>query len=315
MKHRYMAALLAAFLLLGVSGCGSKPSSITPPDQIPATEAFTAEFAEPETESTDASEETGSTADETAADTTSGSATTTTAAAAAAGTPPAQLADGTPEPVTIAVTIDPKTLESHPDSADDDQMGNEAVPPAAEATQEITLPDKPAVTVAVPAVTAAASTSKLAVRGGSAQGKLQISIPTAEVTVDQLKANDYKVDLLISLDKNPGITYSEWGLNLDRHCTYTADSKGLPIQTIYSISDKHHFLWTAWTSGLTATDETGGMLTLHVTLPRDAKSGSSYPVTYADTSLKPAPHIWQSNDSNWVASGEVGWVSGGVVVK
>ena len=57
------------------------------------------------------------------------------------------------------------------------------------------------------------------------------------------------------------------------------------------------------------------MLTLHVKLPRDARSGTAYPVTYADTSLQPAAHIWQDADSNWASAGEIGWVNGGVIVK
>lgn len=304
MKHRYTAALLAAFLLLGVCGCGSKPVTLneTAPSsaaEIPA--ESTAESAAPEIS--------GTAGAETASDGAVISTETATAASAAAGSAPAHLSDGEPQAVAQEETVDPGKIAEPPAGADDDQIGELHEDPAA-----TSMADKPAATAPTDPPKAA-SDSKLATRGGASAGKLQIGIQTVEVTPEQLKSNDYTVDLLVSLDKNPGITYSEWGLHLDKRCSYTADSDGLPIETIYSISDTEHFLWTAWTSGSNVTSKTGGMLTLHVKLPRDAKSGTSYPVTYADTSLQPAPHIWQSADNNWVISKQVSWVNGGVVVK
>jgi hypothetical protein len=271
---------------------------------------MTESFSESASESSDLTEESSAASAE---DSTADSSTVaTTAESAAAGSAPAQLGDGAPQPVTAAETVDPAKIIEPPAGADDDQMGE--LRTTATTSPVPTNADKPAVT-APAADKPAVSGGKLATKGGATSGKLQIIIPTAEVTVDQLKANDYTVDLLITLDQNPGITYSEWGLHLDKRCTYTADSDDLPIGTIFSIGDSGDFLWTAWTSGSLVTKTTGAMLKLHVKLPRDAKAGSSYAVTYADMSLQPAPHIWQNDDNNWVNSSEVGWTNGGVIVK
>lgn len=310
MKHRYTAVLLASLLLLGAAGCSSKPSTMTPPDQSPVTESFpeVSEITE------DPAEETASTGtSDGTEDADTDAAETTTTAAAVAGSAPAQLGTDAPQPVTQAQTVDPAKIVEPPSGADDDQMGELKSEPAATAAPSNA--DKPAATAPTAAPKPASSASQLATKGGAASGKLQITIPTVEVTAEELKANDYTVDLLITLDKNPGITYSEWGLHLDSNCTYTADTDGLPIDTVYSISDSSHFMWTAWTSGSVTTKKTGGMLRLHAKLPRDAKSGSTYPVTYADMSLQPAAHIWQDGGSNWVSSKSVGWTNGGVVVK
>ncbi len=307
MKHRYTAVLLACMLLLG--GCGSAPSTIEQPQQTPVTETLAETTAE--SESAGESSETESTGASTEADDT----TETAATAATVASAPVQAVSGDPQPVTAAETVDPSRIVEPPaGGADDDQLGELHLTEDTTAAAPV-REDKPAATVPENKPAQSASDSKLATKGGAASGKLQVSVQTAEVTLDQLKASDYTVDLLVSLDKNPGITYSEWGLKLDSRCTYTADSKNLPIETIHSISDENHFIWTAWTSGLSVTTETGGILTLHVKLPRDAKSGSAYPVTYADTSLQPAPHIWQTSEDNWVTAKQVGWTNGGVIVK
>ena len=311
MKHRYTAAILAALLLLGASGCSSKPNTVTPTEQGVFTETQPdgeTNFASDSAADTESSESTESTAEGSTDDT---AASGTTVASAAAVTAPVQIdGNGAPQPATLMPTIDPNLISTDPGSADDDQMGEynpETIPE--------TIADKSVTTVPSTKANEKTPVSKLATTGGTSGGKLQISVPTVEVSADQLKSQDYTVDLLITLDKNPGISYSEWGLQLDKRCTYTADTDGLPIDTVFFINDSSNFLWTAWTSGSKETSKTGGILKLHVKLPRDAKSGTSYPITYADTSLQPAPHVWQGSESNWVSSKEIGWTNGGVIVK
>lgn len=310
MIRRYTAVLLASLLLLGASGCSSRPSTMPLNDQAPVTETLPGSAGEPDTDTG-----TGESTESIAADSTDGTVSTDTAAAsAAAATAPVQLSGSDePQPATLMPTVDPNLVSTHPGSADDDQMGSYD-PQSATAPAE-TIADKTAATAPANKATEKAASGKLATKGGASGGKLQISVQTVEVDADQLKSKDYTVDLLITLDKNPGITYSEWGLQLDKRCTYTADTDDLPIDTVFFINDASTFLWTAWTSGSKVTSKTGGILKLHVKLPRDAKSGSSYPITYADTSLQPAPHIWQNSDDDWVSSKEVGWINGGVIVK
>lgn len=211
-------------------------------------------------------------------------------------------ADGTDTADTNAdapVNADGETQPVTP-SADDDQEGEYGTAPVSADSKANA--DAPAPDAAKP-------------KADNASAKLHVTIETVDVSLDELKAQDYTVPLVVTLDKNPGITYSEWGLKLDSRCTYTTDSKGLDFSTVSFINDEKHFLWTAWTSGAQVTDYDGSLLKLNVKLPMDAKSGDSYQIAYADVSLADAAHIWVGGDNDWVKSGQVGWTDGGVNVK
>ncbi len=137
---------------------------------------------------------------------------------------------------------------------------------------------------------------------------MQITIESKELSMETLQAQDYTVELYVTLDKNSGVTYSEWGISFDERLTVTANSKGLPFNTVSSVNDEKHFLWTAWASA-SVDDTTGELLQLVVTLPEDARAGDSYAFTYADVSAADKPHVWQG-DKNWVEENEVSWTNG-----
>ncbi len=142
---------------------------------------------------------------------------------------------------------------------------------------------------------------------------LHVTVETVEISVDTLKEQDYTVPVMVTLDKNPGITYFEWGLNIDSKCTFTATSDGLPFNTVSALNEENHFLWTAWIS-TTNVESTGEMLQVDVKLPMDAAPGSTYPITYADTSFADKPHVWSNSDNDYVAAAQVGWTDGGITV-
>lgn len=143
--------------------------------------------------------------------------------------------------------------------------------------------------------------------------KLHITVESVDVTVDELKANDYQVLLTVDLDKNPGFTSAQWGLQFEKNCTSIKGSNtGMIVGTVHAVNDDTHFLWTAW-AGTESTD-TGGLLKVGVTLPRDAKPGNTYTVTYADTSATGAAHQWKSTNANWVEEDAVGWTDGVITV-
>lgn len=151
--------------------------------------------------------------------------------------------------------------------------------------------------------------------GDSADVKLHITVETVEITTDELAEQDYTVPLIVNLDKNPGINYSEWGLKLDDRCTYQTSDKGVDFFTVSYINEEKHFLWTAWTSGADIRDYDGILLKLLVTVPKDAAPGTFYKIEYAQTSLADGTHIWSDGTNNWVAQNTVGWTDGGVVIK
>ncbi len=144
--------------------------------------------------------------------------------------------------------------------------------------------------------------------------KLVITIDTVEVTMDELKAQDYVVNLQVKLDKNAGITYSEWGLSYDDRCIAAADSSGLSFSTVYAFNESQPFVWTAWSSGAQIIEYTSPILNFSMKLPEDAGIGDFYPVTYESTSLADTPHKWSDGKNDWVALDEVAWNDGGVKV-
>ncbi|MCR4644318.1 MAG: hypothetical protein K5695_02780 [Oscillospiraceae bacterium] len=154
----------------------------------------------------------------------------------------------------------------------------------------------------------------------AAAGALHVSIETVSISLEQLKSQDYTVPVLVTLDKNPGITYSEWGLHIDPKCTFTADSEECKVQTVHVENDEEHFLWTAWASGALLKG-TGSLLEVQLKLPLDAKAGDTYTITYADTSLANKGDVWDYTDINTQTTtsyadmnGVVTWTDGGVKV-
>ena len=147
-----------------------------------------------------------------------------------------------------------------------------------------------------------------------AAGSLHVSIETVSISLDQLKAQDYTVPVLVTLDKNPGVIYTEWGLHIDPKCTFTADSDECKVQTVHVENAEKHFLWTAWTTA-SLFKGTGSLLEVQLKLPLDAKAGDTYTITYADTSLADKGDIWNDGSTDYAnIDGGVTWTNGGVKV-
>lgn len=146
------------------------------------------------------------------------------------------------------------------------------------------------------------------------QGDMHITIESKEIALNDLKASDYKVSLLVTLDKNGGITYSEWGVHTDERCTVECSSKKLDFSTFSSVNAELHFLWTAWAS-TSADDTTGSLLTLDITLPKDTKAGDVFTFQYADINVMDKPHVWKSEETDWVAQDAVTWTDGSITIK
>ncbi len=148
-------------------------------------------------------------------------------------------------------------------------------------------------------------------------GKMHIAVETVEISLSDLKAQNYTVPVRVDLVKNAGITYSEWGLKLDERCTFAVQKKPdepLALTVYHAENPEQHFIWTAWASGTQVIDETGAILFVDVTLPEDAKAGDHYTVEYADWSLADKGHVWSNDSDEWAASGDVTWTDGGVTV-
>lgn len=144
---------------------------------------------------------------------------------------------------------------------------------------------------------------------------IYVSIQNVEISLDDLKERDYTVPVFVTLDKNAGISYTEWGLYFDSRCQVEAATagQGIDFNIVASVNDEEHFIWTAWAS-TSDSDYPGTLMRLDVTIPEDAALGDTYPITYAATSLADKPHVWNSTEKNWVTSGSVGWKDGSITI-
>ncbi|MBE6875466.1 MAG: hypothetical protein E7496_01870 [Ruminococcus sp.] len=144
---------------------------------------------------------------------------------------------------------------------------------------------------------------------------IHVTIESVEVSLADLKTNDYVVPVYVTLDQNSGINYAEWGAFYDSRCTVeqVPFDNDVIFDTVCSVNTEKHFFWTAWA---TANDnpQTGNLVRLDVTLPQDAKAGDTFDITYSPVSMADRPHIWNNSENDWVADGVVGWTDGGITV-
>ena len=145
---------------------------------------------------------------------------------------------------------------------------------------------------------------------------VHIHVDSVEITENALHAQNNTVQIAVTLEENAGITYAEWGIIMDPRCTFTKDehNENVTIPVYESINDEEHFMWTAWTSGVQVSTDTGCMIVLNVQLPEIAAAGDVYTVKYANRSLADLPHVWSSDEHNWGDENAVTWDDGAITV-
>ncbi|MDE5754197.1 MAG: hypothetical protein K2H89_06635 [Oscillospiraceae bacterium] len=143
---------------------------------------------------------------------------------------------------------------------------------------------------------------------------IHVTVESVEVTLDELKAQDYVVPVMITIDENSGISYAEWGVLVDERCKYTADNRKLDYSVYYSINEEENFMWTAWSAGADILDDIGNLLKLEVIIPEDAAVGDSYGIKYQAMSLAEKPHVWSTDADDWVRNGYISWTDGGITI-
>ena len=148
----------------------------------------------------------------------------------------------------------------------------------------------------------------------NSEKQIVITVDTIEISPEQLKEQDYIVTLKISLEKNAGISYSEWGLSYDDRCEVMADTDGLSYNTVYAFSENKPLLWTAWSGGAQIATSESAILNFSMKLPEDASIGDFYAVNYESMSQANMPHKWSDGTNDWVAMNAVSWNDGGVKV-
>ncbi len=148
------------------------------------------------------------------------------------------------------------------------------------------------------------------------KGKIHINVETVEISLADLQAQNYTVPVMVMLEENAGVNYTEWGLSMDERCTFAVDEEAedLAMTVYHAVNDEQHFLWTAWAAAGVPNEKTGPIMVLELTLPKDAAAGELYTVKYADWSLADKAHVWSNDNDKWSENGDVTWVDGGVRV-
>lgn len=149
------------------------------------------------------------------------------------------------------------------------------------------------------------------------RGRIHINVETVEISLAELKEQDYVVSVVVTLEENAGVNYTEWGLSVDDRCALAVgkSDEALAMTVYHAINEEQNFLWTAWASAGDPNEETGPILVLDITIPEDAKSGDFYTVDYADWSLADKAHVWSSDDNDWGENGDVSWADGGIAIS
>ena len=144
---------------------------------------------------------------------------------------------------------------------------------------------------------------------------IHVTVESVEVSLDELKTNEYTVPVYVALDQSSGINYAEWGAFYDARCTVeqVPFDDEVDFDTVCSINAEKHFFWTAWASS-NDNPYTGNLIRLDVTLPEDTKAGDVFAITYSPVSMADKPHVWNSSENDWVKDGTVGWTDGGITV-
>ena len=190
------------------------------------------------------------------------------------------------------------------------QEGNGTAAPVASSADPVTEDTTPSATEG------ATGADQFVNAAGTNKEKLHIEIEQKEISLEELKANEYKVPVLVNITQNPGVKYYEWGAYLDSSspCTMTTNNMSTDYKTFSSVSDDGRTLWAAWSGGAEEWDYAGSMLEITLTVPMDAQPGASYPIHYLTWSLGDTPHVWSGSAGDWSKDNAVGWTDGGVTI-
>ena len=133
-----------------------------------------------------------------------------------------------------------------------------------------------------------------AMPASAASTGVTLKIDQVELTLDELKAQNYQVPVYINLTENAGISAVEFGLDVDSRITdYTlvktaAVAKRLGVtapDVSMTSSTEGSFSWLGLASDVMMTGETC-MMCVYVTIPKDAAPRDQYDLAYKAESRK-----------------------------
>ena len=155
----------------------------------------------------------------------------------------------------------------------------------------------------------------------ASQTSIQVAIDKKTLTLDQLKALNYKVPIFVRLEENAGLNAVEFGVQVDSRCGYRIvtdfeesmklTGEILSIDMTYATNG--NFVWTAWASAQT-NSYMKKLLLLVVDIPKTVSGGEKFSIDYQTKGYGSSKsiHLWKSilNNKDYVADGEVSYTDG-----
>ena len=165
---------------------------------------------------------------------------------------------------------------------------------------------------------------------------IAVYIDQRTLTINQLKALDYKVPVFVTLEKNAGITAVEFGLEIDSRCSYriitdTTEAweisqnaeevlrndfaaAPLALNMLFADNSKENMSWGQWASSETFSKNNVKILLVEIELPLSAGSEEHFDVFYRTAGVstygRASSELWRNEATDYVAAGEVSHIDG-----
>ncbi len=152
----------------------------------------------------------------------------------------------------------------------------------------------------------------------SAEGAT-VEITQIELTLDELKAMDYVVDITMTLSENAGFNAFAFGVGVDDRCQFELDDEDQELIMTIEGAKSEDGANFAWINGATTkTNTKKGMVIygLNVTVPQDAQPGDVFAITYEEADREGKSQIWSDTNTkvDYVAAGSVDAVDGWIKI-
>ncbi len=157
---------------------------------------------------------------------------------------------------------------------------------------------------------------------------IHVSIDQKEVSLTQLKKNNYEVPVFVRLEQNVNLNAVEFGINVDSQCRFEiinrsdyAELYGESLQMTMSkatIPGMDGYAWLTFGQTSVYYYDKSNILLLMVKVPETAKADDKYLIHYLtqSPSNESKQHVWYNFGTNtdYVKSGSVSWTDGWILV-
>ncbi len=162
----------------------------------------------------------------------------------------------------------------------------------------------------------------------AAADDIHVSVDQKEVSLTQLKSNNYEVPVFIRLEQNVNLNAVEFGINVDTRCRFEiinrsdyAELYGEKLQMSMSkaaIPGMEGYTWLTWGQTSDYYYDKSNILLLMVQIPETVQADDKYEIHYLtqSPSNENKQHVWYNFGTNtdYVKNGSVSWTDGWILV-